>query len=119
MIKKAVDLVNPGEKAIVVFTRGEHFEHDNNGKGFTGYWVAGGNTIEQIDKVIVYVQDTIAGTNKVYLGTYSHWEPSPRPGRKNIFFSGLEYKGLTGSNWREFGGTAWSPTFYLPSVGEW
>ncbi len=116
---RASELVNFGEKAFVVFTRDMHFEHDSNGNGFTCYWVAKADSLEQIDKVIVYVQDQITGANKVYLGEYSRWEPSPRPPRKNIHFAHLEYQGLTGSNWREFGGTTWSPTFYIPTVAQW
>jgi len=116
---RADELVSPGEKAFVVFTRDMHFEYDNSGKGFTGYWVAGTNSIERIDKVIIYVKNLITGNNEIYSGKYSHWTKSPEEGRKNIWFTDLEFKGLTDSSWFDFGGNGWSPTFYIPRVNHW
>ena len=119
MIKTADELVKHGEKAFVVFTRDLHFEYDHNGKGFTGYWVVKSNTIERIDKVLIYVKNPVNGNNEIYLGRYSHWTDSPEEGRKNIHFTNLEFKGLSNSTWFEFGGSAWSPTFYIPKVNHW
>ena len=116
---EANELVNPGERAFVVFTRDMHFEFDNNGKGLRGQWVASANTIERIDKVIVYVKNPVSGENQIYMGRYSHWSESPEEGRKNIHFTELEFKGTTNSSWFEFGGNAWSPTFYVPKVNHW
>ena len=119
MIRQAKELVNLGEKALVVFTRDMHFEYDGNGAGYTGYWKTKDATLAQIDKVIVYVQYANPEKNKVYMGNYSHWVISPEPPRKYIHFTALEDKGITTSNWFEFGGNAWSPTFYIPKVGVW
>ena len=112
-ISTAKDLLNNEEKAFVVFTRGDHFHYDINGNGETGLWVAGAISLSMISKVIIYKKDEITESNHVFIANYLHWSDSPLEGRKILHFSGLEDKGTTASNWFEFGGSAWSPTFYI------
>ena len=113
MLRKAEELVILGEKAFVVFTRGDHLTYDEKGVGQTGNWVAGAQSLSEIDKVIIYLRNEHEGTSRVYIANYLDWFDSPEPERKTLRFSGLEDKGQTSSNWFEFGGNAWSPTFYV------
>ena len=114
MIQKASELVSPGEKAIVIFTRGDHFVRDGQGNGHTGNWVAGEKSLEQLDKVIIYLRKEETGINQVYAGEYAGWAESPEPGRKLIHFTGLRYAGQTATNWVEFGGDrSGRPVFYI------
>jgi len=113
MVRKADELITFKEKAFVVFTRGKYFERDGSGNGQTGNWVAGAKSLAEIDKVIIYWKDELVGRNKVYIANYRDWFESPEEGRKVLRFSGLQEKGSTSSNWFEFGGNAWSPTFYI------
>jgi len=112
-IREASELVKPGEIALVVFTRGMHFYHDDAGNGQTGHWVAGANTLTGVDKVIIYRRDQTTGVNRIYIANFLDWIDSPEEGRKILRFSGLQDKGLTSSNWFEFGGNAFKPTFYV------
>jgi len=57
MIKTAQQLIQTGQRAIVVFTCGDEFTFSQNGDGFTGNWRAGEKTLEGIDKVIIYHRD--------------------------------------------------------------
>ena len=113
MVRKAEELVILGEKAFVVFTRGDHLTYDEMGEGQTGNWIAGAQSLSKIDKVIIYLRNEQAGTNLVFMGNYSYWVESPEQHRKVIHFTRFEKKGFTNSNWLEFGGNSWSPTFYI------
>ncbi len=113
MVLKAEELVPHGQKAIVFFTRGAHFRYDAKGSGSSGYWVAGEDSLADVDVVIIYLRREHTGANQVFRGQYTGWQASPRAGRKTILFSGLEDQGGTPSNWVEFGGSVWSPSFYI------
>jgi hypothetical protein len=113
MINQALDCVRHGEKAFVVFTRGHHFQHDESGKGATGNWVAGQENLDTIDKVIIYMRNESSEKNQVFIGIYDGWINSTENNRKVIKFYKLEELENTNSNWIEFGGTSWSPTFYI------
>ena len=116
MIIKAADLLQLGQYAIVFFTRGELFTHNQNGDGSTGNWKVNENKLSKLDKVIIYLRDDPAGINRVYMGDYEGWEQSPEPQRKIIQFSKLKEMGKSTSNWVEFGGARGLALFYLPKV---
>ena len=113
MIKKAQDLIHPGQKAIVIFTRGDKFSFDQNGDGSTGNWKAGEKALHGIDQVIIYKRGQDDERNLVYLGDYQGWSPSEEEGRKIVHFTGLVKAGITGSNWVRFGGSRGAPIFYI------
>lgn len=113
MIKKAEELIQSAQKAIVIFTRGDKFSFDHNGDGFSGNWKAGEKSLQDIDKVIIYRRDQNVESNQVYEGEYRGWSPSEEAGRKIIHFSGLKNVGSTSSNWLQFGGIRGAPIFYM------
>jgi hypothetical protein len=113
MIEKAKDLVKFGEKAVVLFTRGPHLVINPDGTGSTGNWVINEDTLNGIDKVIIYKRDEINGKNVVFLGDYQNCNPSDEPRRLILTFTNMQEAGLTHSNWIEFGGVGGQPVFFL------
>lgn len=114
MLKKAKELVRPGEKAIAVFTRGDQFTYDQHGEGKTGNWKVNPKRLEGCDKVIIYKRGGSPDDNRVYIGNYMGIEPSPEPDRLIIFFSKLVDAGRSTSNWVQFGGGSGGAFFYIP-----
>jgi hypothetical protein len=113
MVKKSIELVEPGQNAVVIFTRGPLFVYDEKGEGTTGNWTAGAGSLDEMDKVIIYKRDDLTGNNHIYMGDYGGWKQSPEPRRKIIRFSKLKEFGQTSSNWAEFGGSKGGlPFFY-------
>ena len=46
MIRNATELVQSGQNAIVIFTHGDLFTHNQDGDGSTGNWTAGVGSLE-------------------------------------------------------------------------
>lgn len=113
MIEKAKDVLNVGEKAVVLFTRGPHFYLDRDGNGSTGNWVINENSLVGIDKVIVYKRDETNGKNIVYIGDYQNCRPSNEQRRLILTFTNMNEAGSTNSNWIQFGGVGGQPVFFL------
>ena len=114
MIRKAAELVQPGQNAIVVFTRGDLFTHNQDGDGSTGNWTARENSLVGIDKVIIYKRDDLTGNNHIYISDYEGWKLSSEPRRKVIRFSNLKEIGQSSFNWLEFKGSGGSfPLAYI------
>lgn len=113
MIRKAAEFVEPGNNAIVVFTRGPLFIYDANGDGTSGNWTVGEGSLSGLDKVIIYRRDDLTGNNRIYMGDYEGWKPSDEKRRKIIRFSKLREMGRSSSNWVEFGGTRGGAFFYI------
>ncbi len=112
-IQKAKDLVKTDQLAVVIFTKGPHFVHDALGNGETGNWVVDENVIDKVDKVIVYLRDEKAGTNRIFLGNYSGLRKSPEANRHTIRFSRLTEVGTTSSNWNDFADSGQNPVSYV------
>lgn len=113
MIEKAKDLVQFGEKAVVLFTRGPHFLLDRDGNGSTGNWVINEDSLNGTDKVIIYKRDETNGKNIVFLGDYQDCRPSNEARRLILSFNNMKEVGLTQSNWIQFGGVGGQPVFFL------
>ena len=113
MVRKAEELVKPGEKSIAVFTRGDQLSFDHLGDGKTGNWKVNPKRLEGCDKVIIYNRRGSADDNRVFIGDYMGIEPSSEPDRFIIFFSKLVDAGRSTSNWLQFGGGSGGAFFYI------
>lgn len=58
----AIDLIEMGESAVVIFTRGDNFERGAKGRGSTGDWAVDRARIERLDWVIVYCRDPLCSS---------------------------------------------------------
>ena len=114
MIEKADELVEPGQNAVVVFTRGPHLFYKSNGDGTSGNWTIGAGALDGMDKVIIYRRGDSIEDNQIFIGDYMGWSQSPEPGRLIIQFSHLRNVGRSTLNWVEFGGSrSGRPFFYI------
>ena len=109
---KARDFIKTGEKVMVVFTHGIHFEiHDDN-TGSTGWWKADINNI--IDRVLIYYRNDKLNTNELYIANHAGVKESDADGRRNIKLEHIQCVGVTSHNWKEFAETDANPVRYLP-----
>lgn len=111
---KARDFINAGEKAVVIFTHGPHFEHGLDGSGSTENWRV--NRYRAVDRVIICLRDDEAHTNAVYVADYAGVGEAEGEGRFQIQFTKLNHVGYTSNDWAEFAESAPSarnPVRYL------
>jgi hypothetical protein len=113
MIRTAKEILQPGERALVVFTRGPHFQHDASGKGVSGNWRVSDLRLSSINRIIIYLRNENLSESRIFIGDYKGWESSPEPQRKIIKFSNLKEVCRTTANWVEFSGRSRSPTAYI------
>jgi len=112
-IHSANDLISPGEKTVVVFTRGLHLNFDENGNGTTGNWYVFEHQLEGVKKVIIYRRYDNPRRNEIFLGNFESWFPHEDPQRFVFTVSGLELKSDTPSSWVQFGGVGGQPVFFI------
>ena len=113
MIRTAKEILKSGERALVVFTRGPHFQHDVNGNGVSGNWIVSDLRLSLVNRIIIYLRNESTFESHIFIGNYEGWESSPELQRKIIKFSKLKEVGRSTANWIEFGGRWRSPTFYI------
>lgn len=111
--KTVRDVLPPGQKAVVVFTRGGKLEINKAGSGKTGNWKVNPTKLEKVDNVVIYLREANQTGGKILLGSYVGHEPSPEEGRYIIYFHKLIKMGLTESNWREFSNLWQNPVAFL------
>ena len=111
--KQASEVIQPNQSAVIVFTHGENFSYDVGGKGSTGKWVLDPETVEQVDKVIIYVRRDYENVNRIFLGTYAGIRPSDIPNRYVIRFTGLKEVGNAEANWPNFASAGKNPVSYV------
>ena len=107
----ARELIEPGERAVVVFTHGPHFVWREDGSGSTGNWKI--NRARRFDRVIIYHRLDSATANEVYTAEADGLEPSDEEGRKIILLKNVVHRGSTTANWREFAEGRQNPVRYL------
>jgi hypothetical protein len=112
-IVTAKDVVPPGQRAVVVFTRGGKLIFDKKGEGSTGNWKVSLSKMEKVDKVVIYLREARQNGGNILMGDYVGYEPSPEQGRYIFLFSHLNEAGFTKSNWFEFGGVNQNPVSFL------
>jgi hypothetical protein len=105
----ARELLTSQELAVVVFTHGLHFCIHSNGSGDTGNWAIDPQSLDQVDKVIIYLRDERRGTNRLFMGNYAGLEDCPEKGRYRIRFSRLREVGTTSRPWFEFADGSQNP----------
>ena len=105
----AKDVLTTGQKAVVVFTRGEKLGFDDGGYGGTGNWKTNLIRLEQVDKVIIYLREKGQSGGRIFMGNYVAYAPSPQEDRYIIYFSHLKPIGETTSNWPDFGSFGQNP----------
>jgi len=110
----AFDAIKHEETAVAIFTRGGRFDHKPDGTGSTGNWVITANL--NVDKIIIYKQDTIYGQHEVWTGRPLAVIDSEEQGRRVVKMRNVEQIGTTNKNWHEFTGTkkgAINPVKYI------
>jgi hypothetical protein len=115
-IDSASNLLQSGETAIVLFTKGMRLvDRKSDGSGSSGNWVTNPGHHEIPDKVIIY--DRIPGRiplkSHVHMGDYVGAASSPERGRVVIRFQNLQEVGTTNQNWYQFADTGPGPVRYL------
>ena len=109
----ASDVVPAGQRAVVVFTRGDKLIHDSKGDGSTGNWKVNLNRLDQVEKVIIYLRDERQHGGQILMGSYVGYGASPEAGRYIILFSRLQQIGTTSSNWRKFAHMWQTPVTFI------
>jgi hypothetical protein len=105
----ATELVFPHERTVVVFTRGLHLKINDRGIGESGKWVITKNSLEGVEKVIIYLRNDAANTNQLYLADYIGYHPSDEDRRLVIEFANFRQVGTTQNNWTTFAALSQSP----------
>ena len=83
-IIKAISVLEPGESAVVVFTRGINLKRDADGNGSSGSWKLNPRDLLRVTRIIIYDRNDIAGRNWVFSGKLEKIMPSINP--NGIFF---------------------------------
>ncbi|MBD2092869.1 HNH endonuclease [Microcoleus sp. FACHB-1515] len=109
---KARNFIKPGEKVIVIFTRGIDLEINSDNTGSTGNWDLNPN--HSIDRVIIYRRDDEDNTNSLYIATHAGVEATEWEGRYKIYLNHIQYVGVTDENWKEFAECGANPIRYFP-----
>lgn len=74
----AKDILTTGQRAVVVFTRGEKLGFDDCGYGGTGNWKTNLTKLEQVDKVIIYLREKGQSGGRIFMGNYISYVLPPR-----------------------------------------
>ena len=107
----ARELIEPGERAVVVFTHGPHFVLREDGSGSTGNWKI--SLARRFDRVIIYQRMGSATANEVYTADADGLEASEEEGRQIILLKNVVHRGSTTANWREFADGSQNPVRYI------
>jgi hypothetical protein len=110
---KASDVISKNESAVVLFTRGSHFNFDSIGNGESGKWVLNPDQLETIDRVIIYLRDDEKEVNKIFLANYSGYRKSDDSRRIYVRFSKIHEVGIAGVNWVDFAESGQNPVSYV------
>lgn len=108
---KARQFQRPGERMMVIFTRGGRFVVNDDHSGSTGNWVIDPN--RNVDRVVIYHRRDQASPNELYIGTFKGVQPTDKPTRYSVQLDHIQYVGLTESNWLDFADGGQNPIRYL------
>ena len=112
VINSALDLLQPGESAVVLFTRGQHLTLNPDGSGLSGNWRMG--TYRNPDKVILYWRHPEAWPQAdIYIGNYMDAIESPEQGRRIVRFSHWTEVGTADQPWTKLVGPGRGPMRYI------
>ncbi len=79
--KKASEVIEQNQIAVIVFTHGDFFTYDAAGNGSTGKWVVDHEDVQEVNKVIIYLQRKNEKVNRIYLGNFAGTRQSDFPNR--------------------------------------
>jgi hypothetical protein len=111
---KASDFIKPGERILVVFTKGTDFELSAGNTGVTGEWPVDFNKASSVDRVLVYHRNSEMNRNDLYIANRGDVNSAETKDRYNIQLSHVQYVGVTALNWKKFADTDRSSIRYLP-----
>ncbi len=109
---KARDFIQDGESVVVIFTRGDRLEINEDHSGSTGNWSI--NPHRKVHRVVIYRRDELTEKNSIFLATFEGAILSEDEDRYNIQLSHIQYAGETNLHWGEFADTGSQPVRYLP-----
>ena len=111
-IDKARDLLNPGEKALVLLTRGHQLSINADKSGYTGNWVV--DHPLSVDRVVIYLRPNRAGSRAdIFLADFVASKPSDEERRFVIEFQNARRIGTSFRTWPEFAEGSQNPVRYL------
>jgi len=111
--KHITELLQPGQTALCIFTRGERLHIGQDGHGSTGHWVI--DPAKQVDVVVFYHrQPGEAADNQIYTAHPDGVQGPDDEERFTLALVDLTLRGTTESNWRSFCGTWTNPIRYWP-----
>jgi hypothetical protein len=108
---KAVDVLQPGETALVLFTRGELFTTNPDRSGETGNWRLDPQRVP--DRVVIYRRGDTTDSNEVFIASCAGFRPSKEPGRLVLQLAKVSPAGTTHLNWRDFAQASSNPIRYV------
>ena len=108
---RASDLINPGETAVVLFTRGDLFTFSPDRTGETGNWRL--DPRREPDRVVIYRRGASPTSNELFVASYAGSRPSNEPGRFILRLVNVTAAGTTDLNWRAFAQASSSPIRYI------
>jgi hypothetical protein len=110
--RRAEDLLQPGEKALFVFTAGDNLEINPDGTGHSGYWKI--TRDPPVDRIVIYLRDpTRPDENELYSGEIAGIDPKRGDGRRLIHLQKMELVGFTRERWRSFASANVNPLRYV------
>ena len=110
--ESALELLQPGQTGLCVFTDGRWFKINNDGSGSTGNWKA--SPRRNVDVVVIYRQEIRDGQRFVELFTGKPiGYDGPKDGRYVIELSDVRLEGSTVLPWYEFADTGQNPVRYV------
>jgi hypothetical protein len=119
-ISRASNLLDPGESAIVLFTKrpaslspNSEFVIKPDGSGWSGDWVIDGK--RPADKVIIYYRLAGRGSHygEILVANYDASMATSHPRRFRITFHGVKPVGTTNQTWPDFAGKGQSPAGHI------
>jgi hypothetical protein len=112
-VESALDVLEPGERGLCVYTRGPYLSFDRDGSGSSGWWIL--NPHREVDKVIIYLRSSHQQA-EVYVADWLRFEARQNDIRrfKVYFLNGnVDSPYRTVSNWFSFANTGAYPVRYL------
>lgn len=110
LVETARDLLNEGETAMIIFTRGPEFVKHSDGTGLTGYWKMSPRI--DVDWLIIYLRKP-NGSNEVYRAKPVAVKGPDENGRSGIELAAIHFEGHTTATWYQFADTQANPVRYL------
>ena len=110
IVNNARDLLQEGETAMVIFTRGPQLVKHADGTGTTGNWKMTPRI--DVDWLVIYLRKA-DGSNKIYRAKPVAVRSSIEDGRSGIEFASLQLMGQTTASWYQFAATQANPVRYL------